>query len=124
MKLQKTILIITLVLLLLIPAFAGTRNKASFTLSEPAKVAGVQLTPGEYVVKWEGNGENAPVSILKDGRVIASTSASVLDVSNPYRGTAAHLAAEEDGTKRLTRIDLEKKSLVFQPNAEAASARQ
>lgn len=124
MKLQKTILIITLVLLLFVPAFAGTRNKASFTLSSPAKVAGVQLAPGEYMVQWEGDGANVQVSILNDGRVIATTSATVLDVSNPYPGTATHLAAGEDGTKLLTRIDLAKKSLVFQPTAEAASARE
>ncbi|MFB3815924.1 MAG: hypothetical protein ACE14L_17610 [Terriglobales bacterium] len=124
MKLQKTILIITLILPLFVPAFAGTRNKGSFTLSEPAKVAGVQLAPGQYVVKWEGDGQNVQVSILKDGQVVATPSTTVLDVSNPHRGTATYLATEEDGTKLLTRIDLAKKALVFRPNAEAASARQ
>jgi hypothetical protein len=124
MKLQKTILILTLVLLLFVPAFAGTRNKASFTLSEPAKVAGVQLAPGEYMLKWEGDGENVQVSIVNDGRVIATTSATILTASNPHPGTATHLTAAEDGTKLLTRIDLPKKSLVFQPNAEAATARK
>jgi hypothetical protein len=123
MKLQKTTLIITLILLLFVPAFAGTRNKATFTLSDPTKVAGVQLAPGEYVVQWEGDGQNVQVSILKDGRVMATPNATVLDASNPYRGTATYLATAEDGTKLLTRIDLAKKTIMFQANAEAASAR-
>lgn len=67
--------------LILLPAtglYAGTdTHKGSFTISSPAEVAGKQLSPGDYTVKWEGMGPTTQVNIIQSGKVVATVPAQV-----------------------------------------------
>jgi hypothetical protein len=112
---QKALLLATLIVLSFVSAFAGTRNQATFTLSQPAKLAGVQLAQGEYMLKWEGEGQSAKFTILQDKKVLG-TGTGELQNKSDSDGVTVYLNSAADGSKLVTRIDLPKKSLVLQPN--------
>jgi hypothetical protein len=114
--------IIAVVLLLLVPAFAGTRNKAEFRLDQPAKVAGTQLAPGSYVVTWQGDGANAQFTFLKEGRVITTANGSIVNQRSSFSGPAVHLSTTPEGAL-LRRLELPKQALVFQEQPESASGK-
>jgi hypothetical protein len=118
---QKTLLLVILIQLLFVPAFAGTHNQATFTITASAKLAGVQLAPGDYLLKWQGEGEGAQVTILKNARVVATVTGTVKDGSSP-NGTTVYADPSPDGSRVITRIDTSKKTLVFQSNTPAGSA--
>jgi hypothetical protein len=44
-------------------AFAATTN--NFQIGNPVTVNGTALKPGDYTVKWDGNGPNVELSILQ-----------------------------------------------------------
>lgn len=123
MKLIKnTIATGALILLLFAAAVAAKRSKATFTLTEPAKIGGVKLAPGDYTVEWQGEGSNLQLNIGKQGQVVATTTGSVVSAKNPY-GTAVMLDSETDGTKVVRQIDLPKESIVLQSAQSASTGR-
>jgi hypothetical protein len=123
MKLIKNMVaVVALMLFLFAPAVAAKRNKATFTLTEPAKIGGVKLAPGDYTVEWQGEGSNVHLSIVKQGRVVTTTTGSVVGAKNPY-GNAVLLDSAADGTKVVRQIDLPKESIVLQPAQSASRGR-
>jgi len=75
-------------------AFAA--EKGSMRLIQPAMVGGVQLTPGEYNLSWEGNGPNVELKVMKGNKVIATAPAKAVDLKNsaPANGTTTKPNAE------------------------------
>jgi hypothetical protein len=77
-SLRFSIMFLALLLLPATSVFAGTDNhKGSFTISTSVQVAGKQLAPGDYTVKWEGSGSTTQVNILQSGKVVATVPARV-----------------------------------------------
>ena len=56
-------LLLGLALLLAATAFAA--NKGTLQVTDPITVSGKQIKPGDYIVKWEGNGPDVELSILE-----------------------------------------------------------
>ena len=73
-------LLLGLALLLATSAFAAA-NKGSMQLLDPVTVSGKQLPAGDYSVKWDGTGPNVEVNILKGNKVVATTPARLIDLS-------------------------------------------
>jgi len=73
-------LLLGLALLLATSVFAAT-NKGSMQLVDPVTVSGKQLPAGDYSVKWDGSGPNVELSILKGNKVVATTPARLIDLS-------------------------------------------
>jgi hypothetical protein len=80
--------------LLATTAFAA--EKGSMKLIQPAVVGGVQLTPGEYNLSWEGTGPNLDVKVTKDGKSIATIPARAIELKETpsANGTATKLGAD------------------------------
>jgi len=124
---QATFLLVSLVLLF-VPAFAKphsifakNHNQTEFSISEAATLAGVRLSPGDYRLKWEGEGEGAQITILKEDKVVATVVGSVLTQSNHVEGVSTYVNSAPDGSRLITRIELATKSLVFQPETAGNS---
>jgi hypothetical protein len=107
----RSLFVLFAALLMIVPAFAGTQRKTSFSLEQPAMLAGVQLQPGHYTMKWQANESKTPVQILRDGKPVLSTTASVVDQKDPYGSTA--LCFNTANGRTLSEIYLSKQSLVF-----------
>ena len=91
----------------LIPAaaLAATVNhRGSLNVSSPIQIAGHQLAPGDYQVKWDGNGPHTQVAILQHGKTIVTAAASVKDLGQKSPYDANDVAASANGQKTLKEI--------------------
>jgi hypothetical protein len=113
-------LLLGLALLLATSALAAA-NKGSMQLLNPATVSGKQLPAGEYSVKWDGNGPNVELNILKDNKVVATTSARLIDLSQKPTSDAALVKSNDDGSRALTEIRFGGKKYALAIGQEAAS---
>lgn len=95
-------LVLSLALLLAATAFAS--NKGSMQISTTVMVNGKQLAPGEYSVKWEGNGPNVQVSIMKGKNVVAQAPAHVVTLNSSTADDAAVVQKNNDGSSSLAQI--------------------
>lgn len=85
-------------------AVAGSKAQSSkMTLSKPASVNGTELPAGEYKVKWEGEGAAVKVSFIRDGKVIATSDAKLVEQARtPERNSV--LRELNGGTDRLKEV--------------------
>jgi hypothetical protein len=89
-----------LALLLALNAFAAT--KGSLQLSDPVKINGTTLKPGDYKVEWEGSGSNVEVSIKQGKNILAKASAHQVELDAPAYTNAVVTLKNGDGTSSLT----------------------
>lgn len=122
MKLSKTYkgLLLSLALLLATSAFAT--NKGSLQVSDTITVAGTQLKPGDYTVKWEGAGPNVEVSIVQAGKVVATVPARRIDLSRSSDSDSAVVKLNGDGSRSLSEIRFSGKKFAFAVGSESAQA--
>lgn len=95
-------LLLGLAVLLATSAFAS--NKGSMQLLDRVTVGGTQLAPGEYSLKWDGNGPSVQLSILKGSKVVATTPARLIDLDQKPVGDVAVVKNNGDGSKSLAEI--------------------
>ncbi len=100
-------------------AFAGQKNSATVQLDQPVKVAGTQLTPGEYKMTWEGNGPDVTVSILAGKKTVATTPARLVSDRTSEPG-AVETNTASDKTVTLQAVDLKNQTLRFDNTVRAA----
>lgn len=109
--------------MLLLPAtsvFAGTDvHKGSLNVGEEVQIAGKSLAPGNYTVKWEGSGPTAQVNIVRQGKVVATVPAQVVQLQQRSNQDIAEVKVAGDGVKTLTMIEFEGKSYALQIDNQA-----
>jgi len=97
----KNFLLVT-ALLLAVNAFAS--NKGSFQISHSVTISGTQLAPGSYAVKWEGNGPDVQVSILKGRNVVATVPAHIVNLNSAAANDSAVITNNSDGSSSLAQL--------------------
>jgi hypothetical protein len=99
-------LLLGLSLLLASSVFAANlhNNKGSLQLQNSVTISGKTVPAGEYSVKWEGAGSNVQVSILQGRKVVASTSARLVDLDQSSDSDSNVLKNNGDGSKSLSEI--------------------
>jgi hypothetical protein len=95
-------LLLGLALLLATSAFAA--NKGSLKVSDPVTVSGKSLAAGEYTVKWEGNGPNVELNFLQGNKVVATTSARMIDLDRSAYSDSSVVRRNADGSRTLSEI--------------------
>src|SRR5271167_926241 len=113
-------LLLGLALLLATSAFAAA-NKGSLQLSSPVTISGTQLTAGDYSVKWDGNGPNVELNILQGNKVVATTPARLIDLSQKQNNDNAVVKNNADGTRSLAEIRFSGKKYALAIGSESAS---
>jgi hypothetical protein len=95
-----------LTLLLATSVFAANthNNKGSLQLQNSVTVSGKTVPAGDYSVKWEGTGSNVQLNILQGSKVVASTSARLVDLDQSSVSDSTVLKSNGDGTKSLAEI--------------------
>lgn len=117
MKLSLRFQVVLMVLLLLPAAsvFAGTDNhKGSLNLGAAVQAAGKDLPAGDYTVKWEGMGPTTQVSIIQNGKVVATVPARVIKMDQKSSQDVAGVNTDSDGSRTLTLIQFEGKSYALE----------
>jgi hypothetical protein len=113
-------LLLGLALLLATSAFAAA-NKGSVAFLTPVTVGGKQLPAGDYSVKWDGTGPNVEVNILKNNKVVLTTPARLIDLSQKPESDAAVVKQDSDGSRSLTEIHFSGKKYALAIGSESAS---
>jgi hypothetical protein len=113
------ILVMGLALLLASSAFAAT--KASLTLVNPAKVNGITLQAGKYVMEWEGSGPNVEVSVIQGKTVVAKLPARLVNLKSPLDQGAALTKNDADGPAVLTGVQFAGKKFALELNESSNS---
>jgi hypothetical protein len=107
--------------LLLATSVFGAANKGSVQFPDPVTVSGKQLPAGDYSVKWDGNGPNVELNILKGNKVVATTPARLIDLSEKPGSDAAVVRRNDDGSRSLSEIHFGGKKYALAIGSESAS---
>ncbi len=102
------VLVLGVALLLASSAFAGAK---SLQINHPLTVNGTQLKPGEYKFEWQGNGPNVELSIVKGNKVVAKTSAHVVELAAPAPYDATVTRKSDSGPDSLSGLRFQGKTL-------------
>jgi hypothetical protein len=92
-----------LALLLATAAFAA--SKGSLKVYEPTTVSGYQLAAGEYQLKWDGTGPSVDVSVLSQGKVVATAPARLIELGHANADSSTETSQNHDGTRSLTKVN-------------------
>jgi hypothetical protein len=122
MKISKISKGLLLGLALLLAATAFAANKGTLQVSDPLTVGGKQIAPGEYTLKWEGNGPNVELNILRGKNVVATVPAHLVDLARTPDRDATVTVVNDNGNKVLSEIRLSGRKQAFAIGAESAKA--
>lgn len=112
-----------LALLLATSAFAADKsNKGSLEVTEPVKVSGQQLKPGEYKLKWQGTGSDVEVMIWSQGALVATVPAHVTDLSVAERYNGYESRHNEDGSQTVLQVSFAGKKYALSFDNESATS--
>jgi hypothetical protein len=104
-------------------AFAGSNaHKNNFQLFDSAQINGTDLPAGDYTAKWEGTGPDVKVSIVRDGKVVATVPATVVESSTKASNDAAELDNSKSA-RQLSAIHFSGKTYSLQFNGDSTQAR-
>jgi hypothetical protein len=110
-------LLIGLAVLLATSAFAA--SKGSLQVSDPVTVNGTTLPAGDYTVKWEGNGPNVEVNILRGKNVVATVPARMVDMDSvPDRNSV--VTVSDGSQKTLSEIRFSGKKYALAVGTQSA----
>lgn len=113
-------LLLGLTMLLAVGSFAAT--KGSMQILDSVTVSGKTLPAGEYSLQWDGTGQNVQLSILKGKKVVATTAAHVVDLSQSSPANEALVKNGGDGNRSLSEIRFEGKKYALQIGEEGGMA--
>lgn len=109
-------------LALVVASSAFAANQGSLQVQEPFTVSGQHLPAGEYKVKWEGTGSDVQVSILKGGKVVATSPAHILELKDSASQDSAVVRHNDDGSRSLAEIRFSGKKVGLALGSETAKA--
>jgi hypothetical protein len=110
----KYLLLVVASLLSFFPmnAMAAQKQSAKINFSDVIVVAGTQLKPGDYTIRWDGASSDVQVQFLRDSKEIVSAPAKLV---NQHHDVSPVIATDStsDGVKTLKEVRLSKISLQF-----------
>jgi hypothetical protein len=92
-------------LILCAAAFAKDNKSGSFDLAEPAHVGSTLLQPGHYKAQWTGPDNALQVSILENGKTVATTQATMKQLPSKPSSSAIVLKSAGNDSKQIEEID-------------------
>lgn len=86
-------------------AFARNNNSGSFDLAESAHVGSTLLEPGHYKAEWTGPNDALKVSILQNGKTVATTEATMKQLPEKAPSSEVTLKTEDNNRKQVQEIE-------------------
>jgi hypothetical protein len=122
-SLNSKLVTLAVALVLVTSAFAASdAHKGTLQVFDPIQVNGKQLSAGEYQLRWEGNGPDVQLNILKGNKVLTTTQAKVVDLEQKANGDSAVVSKNTDGTRTLNQIRFGGKKYALSLNGETSQA--
>jgi hypothetical protein len=88
-----------------LPAFAKDADSGSFDLTEKAQVGSTVLQPGHYKAEWTGPNTDLQVSILRNGKTVATTQGTLKELPQKAPYGAVTVRTLKDNSTRVDEID-------------------
>ena len=98
-------LLLSIALLLSLGAFAKNENSGSFDLAQTAEVGSTVLQPGHYKAEWTGPESAVKVSILRDGKTVATTEGTIKQLPSKAQNSSVTIRTLPDNSARVDEID-------------------
>jgi len=121
MKLGKYVALAVAAAALLVTTAMAADNQGSITFASPTQIGSQQLKAGDYKVQWDGSGSSVQVKFLQRGKVVATSTASLVEQKTAVPTDQAVVKTEDNGARALQEIDFAKHkvSLMFGENQTA-----
>ena len=107
-------LLVSMALLLSLGAFAKNVNSGSFDLEQTAKVGSTVLPPGHYKAEWTGPENALKVSILRNGKTVATTEGSIKELPSRAQNDSVTIKTLPDNSTRVDEIDFNNRTEALQ----------
>jgi hypothetical protein len=89
-----------------ISAFAKSSNSGSFDLFEAVQIGSAHLAPGHYKAEWNGPSNNVNVTILQNGKTVATVEGHIKDLPERSSQNSVTLKTVND-TQRIDEIEFD-----------------
>ena len=97
----RNLLIITGMLTLLAAPIIAASGKATYQVTRPMIVAGSELQPGEYEVKWESKSPEADVTFKLNGKVVAKVQGKIETLENKTMYNTLVIGKDSSGRESI-----------------------
>jgi len=97
-------------------------EKGSMKLFDPTLVNGVQLSPGDYALQWDGTGNNLQVRILQGKKVVATTAAALVQLKAPASQNMTSTRSAGNNAKALSEVEFRGKSYALAIGSDASES--
>jgi hypothetical protein len=95
MKHIRKVAVMTFVLLLAVSAFAANKSSVNLTLNTKSIVNGTTLTPGDYKVLLDRNGDAVQATFVSRGKTVA-TSSGHFEARTAFGGAVSVVVSDND----------------------------
>ena len=98
-----------------LPSLAKDANSGNFDLTQTVQVGSTVLQPGHYKAEWTGPNTALQISILRNGKTVATADAKMVNLNHPSPYSAVTLKPTANNGKTLDEIQFNNRSetLVF-----------
>ncbi len=109
-------------LLLLLASSVFAADKVSLSTPDAVTVGGKQLKAGDYTLRWEGNGPNVQLNVLRGKKVLATVPAHIVDSTDTVDTNTFSYTNNSDGSKTLSRIQVKGQKSALEIGGEASAS--
>jgi hypothetical protein len=112
---KYTAAVATVALMLSLGAFAKDVNSGNFDLAQKAKIGSTVLPPGHYKAEWNGKENALNVSIVENGKTVATTHGTLKELPSKAQYSSVTVKVLSDKSTRVDEIDFSNRTeaLVF-----------
>jgi hypothetical protein len=94
-----------LVFVLSAAAFAKDANHGNFQLFQSARVGSTVLQPGHYKAEWTGSQDALQISIVQNGKVVATTQGKLRQLQERWPSDSIVLRTLDNNSRQVDEID-------------------
>jgi hypothetical protein len=107
-----------------ISAFAGSKSE-TLTLLHDAQLNGTTIPAGEYTVKYDANGSNCLVKVMKGSKTVATANGELKQLANKPEHDQVILQNDSGGVPALSEMDFSnsKTAITFSSGTTTASGK-
>ena len=106
----------------LVSTSVWAESKGGLQLQHPTAVGDKTLASGNYVVRWEGTGNQVELKIYQGKNVVASVPARVIQLNSKSDNDSAVVNKDNNGAHSLSEIRFGGKKFALRINGEGASS--
>jgi hypothetical protein len=86
-------------------AFAKDKDSGSFDLAQTARIGSTVLQPGHYKAEWTGPKDALQISVLENGKNVATAQGSLKELPSRAPNNAVTLRIHRDNSPQVDEVE-------------------